>query len=398
MRWIACLVGVVALLATACGGGSGSEADCGIEVDVVLWGGIQWRELGKAIAGDLTPCADYYISVPPQDSDKTQLRSRSEFNRLRALDPHIHPVAEIRFTSETGWRAWVVGPHPEWAPGRTFYDAGVEARRRMEERGLNVAEGETWALNELDTDVLENVPGRRQEIREFLRGLHEGDDMEDSRGIVFNIGAPADLTDATSYKENLKGWLTDGPFWSDVDESVDFFANEVYVGPLTWGESGTTLPERTESLNDFLFHMSSLAEAGPDSAEPAREFLARTYVPLANAAWPHELIGRTNLIAADTMAQLVSAQVYAMRKYTTTHPDSPDGGIGFAWAPNPAEPRYSEKGRDFVLGRLARAIHAAYREGAVSETSVCGSSGEQCTGDVEGASLNDAWKIFASWD
>jgi len=400
MRRLAYLAGAVVLLvgATACGG-SGSEADCRTEVNVVLWGGIQWRELGEAIAADNSPCAEYYISIPPEDADKTRLRSRSEFKRLRALDPGIHPVAEIRFTSDTGWRAWVVGPHPDWAPGRTFYDAGVEARRRMEARGLKMADGETWALNELDMDVLENTPGRREEIREFLRGLHDGDDLDDSRGIVFNIGAPADLADTTSYKADLKAWLTDEAFWSDLDEYVDFFANEVYVGPLSWGEAGTALADRTESMNDFFFHMPRLADAGPDEAEAARDFFRRTYVPLANAAWPHELIGRTNVISAETMAQFVSAQLYAVRQYAEANPESgPQGGIGFAWAPNPAEPRYSEEGRDFVLKRLASAIRDAYDEGTVSKMSPCGPSGEKCRGDVDGAALNEAWKAFASWD
>lgn len=397
-----CLLGLAFVMlvgATACAGSSSSESVCRVKVDVFFWGGTQWVELAKALAEDPSDCTEYYISIPPQDADKTLLRGRRSFSELRDLGPHIHPVAEIRFTSETGWRSWVVGPHPRWARGRTFYDAGVEARRRMAQRGLDVAAGETWALNELSSEVLENVPGRRDEIREFLRGLHDGAaNMPKARGIVFNIFVPSDIRDATAYKTSLKAWLTDEPFWSDLDGYVDFFAEEVYASPATWGVAGASLETRAEYLNDYFFHMANLAEAAPRTVEAARKFLRRTYVPLANAAWPHASIGETNQISAETMSRFVSTEVYAMRQYAEAHPQAaPQGRIGFAWAPNPAEPRYSEDGRNMILTRLASAIRAASEEGT---NSVCGPPDENasCTGEVEGASLNDAWKIFTSWD
>jgi hypothetical protein len=405
MRSFSFLVGLVLMLlvATACGGSSSSEAvgDCEVKVDVVFWGGVQWVELAQALADDPSECAEYLISIPPQDADKTVLRGRAAFNELRRLNPRIHPVAEIRFTGETGWRTWVVGPHPDWAEGRTFYEAGVEARRRMARLGLNVEDGATWALNEFSEEVLENVPGRRAEIREFLRGLYDGEPgMPKARGIVFNIFVPSDIRDATAYKTSLQEWLTDESFWSDLDKYVDFFAQEVYPSPLTWGVAGAPLATRTEYLNDYLFHMLALAEAGPETAEAARKFLRRTYVPLANAAWPHEGIGKTNQISAETMSNFVSAEVDAIRNYATAHETAPQGRIGFAWAPNAAEPRYSEDGRNMILARLASAIRAAYEEESDSQIGACGPAGENvsCTGDVEGAFLNDAWKIFASWD
>jgi hypothetical protein len=406
MRSFTCLVGLVSVMllgAAACGGSSSSEAvgQCEAEVDVIFWGGVQWAELAAALAENSSDCAEYFITIPPQDSERTVLRGRAAFNELRTLSPRIHPVAEIRFTGETGWRSWVVGPHPEFAPGRTFYEAGVEARRRMAQSGLDVGDGETWAMNELSEEVLENVPGWRTEVRDFLRGLYEGEPgMPKARGIVFNIFVPSDIRDATAYKADLQAWLQDEAFWGELDTYVDFFAEEVYPSPFTWGVAGAPLETRAEYLNDYLFHMLTLAEAGPDTVEAARKFLGRTYVPLANAAWPHEGIGRTNQISAETMSAFVSAEIDAIRNYAGDEAETPRERIGFAWAPNAKEPSYSEMGRNMVLARLASAIRAAYEEEADAQLGACGPGGENvsCTGDVEGAFLNDAWKIFASWN
>ena len=268
----------------------------------------------------------------------------------------------------------------------------------MEQAGLQVENGETWALNELSPEVLEDAPGWRDDVLEFLRGLHEGaPGMPEARGIVFNVFVPSDTTELSEYKGSLKAWLEDKQFWSDLDKYVDFFAEEVYPSPLTWGVAEASHETRTEYLNDYLFHMLALVEAGPDSVVAARDFLERSFVPLANAAWPHEGIGKTNVVSAQTMSAFVAAQVDAIRTYA--------GGdererIGFAWAPNAAEPSYTKERRDMIAGRLGSAIRAAYHDEPGEEIGACGSPDEndECTGEVEGAFLNDAWKNFASWD
>jgi len=375
---------------------------CRVKVDVVFWGARQWLELAQALANDYSQCAEYYISIPPRDADLTQPRGRAVFSELRALSTRIHPVAEIRFTGATGWRAWVVGPHPQWAPGRTLYGAGVEARRRMAQARLDVTSGEIWALNELTEDVLENVPGRRAEIREFLRGLYDGEpNMPKARGIVFNVGVPSDTRDVTAYKLSVQAWLTDEPFWSDLDTYVDFFAHEVYASSLTWGVAGAPRATRAEYLNDYFHHLTILAEEGPETVEAARKFLRRTYLPLANAAWPSRGIGNTDLLSAETMSHFVSTQVYAIRHFANAHPQTaPQGRIGFGWAPLVGLPGYSEEGRNMIRSRLASAIHEAYERGGNSQMGACGPPGEHvwCAGAVEDAFLNDAWKIFSSWD
>jgi hypothetical protein len=400
MRRLAGLAALVLVVfaAGACGGSDSASSGCEEPASIVLWGGTQWLELAKALASDPADCAEYYVTVPPEDADKTELRDASEFAEIRKLNPHIHPVAEIRFTSETGWRAWVVGPHPDFAEGRNFYDAGVEARRRMAEAGLDVAAAETWALNELSAEIREDVKGRRDEVREFLRGLYTGDGTE-ARGIVFDFGAALGVDDVDGYKAGLEGWLQDGEFWAALDDYVELFAEEVYARPDNWGVSGADLAERAKHLNDYFFHLPVLAEAGPDSVESAREFLRRAYVPLANAAWPHELIGQTNKVSAETMARFVSTEVFALRDYAGDHANSvPGSTIGFGWAPNPAEPSYSKAGRNQILERLASALRETMAPDA-DPARACGESGEDtwCSGDVPGASFDETWASFTSW-
>jgi hypothetical protein len=369
---------------------------CRLKVDAVFWGGRQWLELGQAIANDYSQCAEYFITILPQDGDRTMLRLRPTFDSMRALNPRIHPVAEIRWTAPMGgWREWVVGGHPDWRPGRTFYQAGITARRRMAQRGLDVTAGETWAFNELTPAVLENAPGARAEVLEFMRGLYDGDPgMPKARGIVFNIGIPSDSTldEVSAYKAKVREWLTDEPFWSELDLYADVFANEVYASPLNWGVPGAPRARRAEYLNDYFHHMTILAEEGPPSAEPARRFLRRTYLPLANAIWPLAAVG-TDLLSAEDMSRFVSTQVYAVRHYANSHPHTaPQGRIGFGWAP------FADSA--VLRARLANAIHESSEQGTNSQMGACGPPGEHiwCSGEVEGAFLNEAWMIFGSWE
>ena len=380
---------------------------CRLKVDAVFWGGRQWLELAEAFADDHSQCAEYYVSIPPQDSNRTQLRLRARFEEVRDLNTRIHPVAEIRWTSDTGWRRWVIGPtHVDgWVPGRTFYGAGVTARRRMAQRGLDVTAGETWAFNELTEEVLRNAPGARAEVLEFMRGLYDGaPGMPKARGIVFNLTTRSDLKDLAQYKEHLQSWLEDDPFWTELDTYADFFAHEVYASSRNWGVADAPLARRARYLNDYFHHPMILAENGPADVEAARNFFRRTYVPLANAAWPHPSIGETHLLSAQAMSQFVSTQVYALRHYSNSHPQTgPQGRIGFGWAPIEEfdEHGYTEEGRDMIRKRLASAIHEASEEGTNSQMGACGPPGAHVwcgVVEVENAFLNDAWKTFASWD
>jgi hypothetical protein len=390
---------------------------CRLKVDAVFWGGRQPVELAQAIADDYSHCAEYHITVPPRNNNnRTRPPDCELVDDIRDLNPRIHPLAEIRWTSPGGWRRWVVGPtHPDgWRSGRTFYGAGVTARQRMAACGLDVTAGETWAFNELDEEVLENTlvvdgphagKSARVEVLEFMRGLYDGlPGMPKARGIVFNLTTRSDLTELTEYKELLQSWLEDEPFWTELDTYANFFAHEVYASSRSWGVVDAPLARRARSLNDYFHHPMILAENGPPAAEAARNFFRRTYVPLANAAWPHPSIGETHVLSAKAMSEFISTQVYAMRHYSNSHPQTgPQGRIGFGWAPIEEfdEHGYTDEGRDMIRERLASAIHEASEEGTNSQMGACGPPGAHVwcgVVDVEGAFLNDAWNMFASWD
>jgi hypothetical protein len=376
--------------------------DCPHAVHGVFWGGVQQLVLAQALAADPSPCAEYSVTVPPLDADRTELRPRVRFNELRVLG--LHPVAEMRWTSDRGWRAWVVGGHPDWEPGRTFYDAGVEARRRMAMRGLDVEAGETWALNDLTREVRENAPGARTEVLEFMHGLYDGDvGMPKARGIVFSVGIPStsDAAAVQAYKAKLHAWLADEAFWSELDGYVDVFTYDVYASPLSWGVSGYPVAKRARRLNDYFQHMATLAAAAPETVQAAPAFLRRTFVPLANASWAHPAIGGTHELTDVLMRHYVSTQVYALRQYAEAHPHTvPQNLIGFAWAPLATPPYYSEAGRDLIAARLAHAIHLATDEAPSSFKDACGPPTERvwCEGEVEGAWFNTAWRTFEDWD
>ena len=395
-RWFLSAAGllfVVVLVGTGCG--SSGSAGCGRSTDAVFWGGTQWFELAKGLAAEPADCVEYYVTVPPKDADHTRLREADEFSRIRDLGENFHPVAEIRFTGDAGWQQWVSAE-----PGRTYYGAGIEARRRMAQAGLDVQAGDTWAVNELDEEILAGNGERRDEMIDFLRGLHDGaPGMAHDRGILFNIGPFSDLGSAEPYKSKLQQWLTDGAFWNALDRYVDIFADEVYATPANWGVPAMTLDERAKAFDDFFYHVPRLAWTSPGAVtDPARAFLRRAFIPLGNAAWPHEGLGQTNLISADLMAGFVSTQVYAMRKHAEEDgAEAGSRGIGFAWAPNAEETGYTEAGRNAVLERLA----AAVGDSATGDArDACGSGGQNawCNGDVDGASANSVWTAFSAWN
>src|SRR5206468_670508 len=126
-----------------------------------------WFRLAQKLRGDASPCADYYISVPPV-TDKTQPRA-GEAPRIRSLGSHVHAMAEIHYAS---WGAWVA------ANGKTWFEAGIEARRRMKVAGYDVALGDLWAVNEFPSSVRRGDGSTRQNARDFVRGLYTGDGTE----------------------------------------------------------------------------------------------------------------------------------------------------------------------------------------------------------------------------
>jgi hypothetical protein len=98
---------------------------------------------------------------------------------------------------------------PAWLaahPGKTWRDAGTEARRRMERLGY-----ETWAINEFMLPIASDPTVRRQ-MASFAQGLAAGK-RPLLRGVLFHVAPFQRSSDVAAYKRQLEGWLTDSPFW-----------------------------------------------------------------------------------------------------------------------------------------------------------------------------------------
>jgi hypothetical protein len=357
--------------------------------ELVFYAARDWLRLGPKLAERASPCADYYISIPPLVGDKTNPRP-NQARRIRALGPRFHALAEIHWTT---WQKWV------GATGRTWYEAGVEARRRMAAAGYDVALGDTWAVNEFPSSVRRNLGTARTDARDFVRGLHEGDGHP-AQGVVFVIGVMHGTNDASLYKSTLKSWLADTPFWIDMRRAVRFWAQEVYGDARRWGVPGADREARRDYLNDFLQHAARLASVAPGEYGAARAFLARAHTPIANAGWQWPTGLGWTMLSGDQMRHFVSSQTYALRHFAASRP-GPDR-FGFAWAPNNAtglpEPRFiGETG--LLLDRLGGALSESGSESTLAPGILaCASrSVDWCRADVPGAAFTDAWRIFSAW-
>jgi hypothetical protein len=358
--------------------------------EFVFYAARDWLRLVPKLAERASPCAQYYVSVPSLVADKTNARPDQAW-RIRTLGPRFHAMAEIHWTT---WENWVR------TTGRTWYEAGVEARRRMAAAGFDVALGDTWAVNEFPSSVRRNLGTARTDARAFVRGLYEGDGRP-VQGAVFVIGVMHGTDDASLYKSTLKSWLADTPFWLDMQRAVRFWGQEVYGDARRWGVPGAPPAVRRDYLNDFLQHAARLASVAPAPYGAARAFLARAHTPIANAGWQWPTGLGWTMLSGDEMRHFVSSQTHALRSFAATRP-GPDR-FGFAWAPNNAT---GMPNAEFVAqtGQLLDRLGAALADsGAVPSIDpgigACVSSGrEWCGAAVEGASFSDAWRIFSAWE
>jgi hypothetical protein len=343
-----------------------------------FYAATDWLRLATKLAADASPCAQYYISVPPLAADKTQLRSDQAW-RIRALGPAFHTLAEINVT---GWSSWVA------TTGNSWYAAGVEVRRRMAAAGYDIAAGDSWALNELSAAVRQGVGSARANMSAFLHGLHDGDGvLSSARGTVFVAGIGQATGDLSVYQARLQDWYEDAAFWDDLSRYASDWSQELYGDVRTYAVAGVAREARRDSLNEYLQHQMSLANVAPAAGESARTFLAAAYSPLANAAWQYDAsFGWTN-VPVEVMQDYVSAETYAMGSAGNSR-------FGFAWSPRnlvgvPSEDFNAQT--DALLVRLAAAI----ADSAQVPEAACGST--WCNRDLEGAALTTAWRTFAAW-
>lgn len=355
----------------------------------VFYAASDWLRLATKLAAAASPCAEYYVSVPPLVADKTTFR-RDQAWRIRALGPSFHAMAEIHFAT---WSRWVA------STGSTWHAAGVTARQRMAEAGYDVALGDTWAVNELTSAVRRGDGNARANIREFLRGLYEGSGLP-TRGSALVIGFGQRTSDVSAYQSTLQGWLADTAFWTDMSTYVSDWAQEVYGDIRAHAVPGVAVAERREFLNDYLQHKLVLSGAGPGEIEPARAYLREAYSPLANGAWPRETAWGWTMVPAEQMGAYVAAQVDALRSFSIAA-GQPRDHWGFAWAPRNTT---GLSNADFAAqtGQILDRIGAAIRDssGASAEspiTGACGGDETLCAIDLEGAAHNGAWRSFRAW-
>ena len=184
---------------------------------LVFYTATDWFRVAQKMRGNPSGCGDYYVFVPAlANGDKTQMRP-NEAARIRGLGAQMHAAAEINWNA---WTAWVANGNG------TFYDAGVEARKRMLAVGFDFAAGDTWALNELPF-VGAHQHGHRPRRRPRASCAASTPATEPGPtvpGIVWPGRPRADAgRSTTSLKANLKAWYEDAGFWTDMSRYVRFW-------------------------------------------------------------------------------------------------------------------------------------------------------------------------------
>jgi hypothetical protein len=383
--WALCAVAACLLGAALPGTATGRAADCR-PLTAIFYASTNWLQLADALHANMSPCAQYYVSVPPTNTDKTALRS-GQASQIRALGPSFHALAEINVTA---WSSWVAGNGGSW------YAAGQEARRRMAAAGFDVTLGDTWAVNELPSAVRTGTGTARQDMRDLVHGLYDGDgSTPPTKGVVFAEGIGQSTSSLATYKANLEAWLQDTGFWTDMSSYVADFLQETYGDAREYGVAGADVPTRLTYLNQFLEHELTLASVAPSTAAAGQAELSTAFAPLANAAWPWTTAYGYTQIPYDQMQDYVTAQVQATRSFDASLGWSGDR-IGFAWAPNQAGSGLSSS--DFstqsnaILSQLATAIVQSS-----DPTSGGACQGTWCTAAVDGAAFTNAWSAFSSW-
>jgi hypothetical protein len=373
--------------------------DCRLASEVVFYAQRDWRRLAQTLVRDASPCASFYIDVPPivppNGAPKVDPRA-SEPPWLHGLGPTVHALNEVHLTSWSRWRV---------ANGKSWFEAGVEARRRMDAAGFSVFLGDLWAVNEVPSTVRRGDGTARADLLDFLSGLYDaGGTAVPSKGLVYVVGVGQGTQPTSVYKGVLEGWLQDSAFWAGMDRYVRFFAQEVYPDSRNWGVADATRNARARAFSDYLEHLMRLADAGKDVAPTARDFLRRTYLPLASAAWRWPTAYGNTDIDDFSMRQFVSEETFAIRSYAGAHGhDAPSGRYGSAWAPNNLDAQYDDATflslTQGILDRVASALHHSYDTGGHSRSGACGPPGEHgwCDADVPGAAFTDGWTSFDSW-
>lgn len=357
-------------------------ADCPIVGEAVFYTQSAWGTLADALAADMSPCVDAYISMPAYSGHKVDPRAEGEPAAIRARSPQLHALAEFHWTT--------------WAnESGSWFDKGVRFRQNMIDAGYDVAAGDTWAINELPSTVRTD-PAVRASVEDAVRGLYTGPAGAPAvKGVVWTVGMGHGTTNFSVYEPNVRGWLEDAHFWGQVNLYVRWWGQEVYADPHYVCVPGASAGSRSTQINEYVEHFARHAEVGPDSANTAQSYLGRAYTPTMNAVWQSSSGYGDTRVDLVTMEHFVSSEVYAARAWGNSHA-YPDGRLGFAWAKLAG---VSTDDLEVLADRLASAIRWAYDEGGGGASYACSPSGAYtwCQCSVAGAAFNDGWQTFSTW-
>jgi hypothetical protein len=371
---------------------SGGRADTGLpgagcpHADLVFYS-TDSNRLAQRLHANQSACADFYISTTPAGD---LISPRSNIAPLiRANGPQFHAMPEFR---PDEWAKWLADPANA---GKTWFDAGVEFRRRMVTAGFDVAKGDTWVVNDVGWPtrsatglaVFNGTGTARADLLDLVRGLYTGDPgMPPAPGAVFGAGPVQETTDLDQYRQGLDAWYGDSAFWQGLSGYVRFWAQDTWADARAWGVPGSTLAQRSAYLDDYFTHPSRVALAGGESTEAAAAFLAGAYTPLGNASFrwgapspPGPGFGYTD-VGLMGMQSFVASQAYALRSA------SPER-FGFGVVPNGSTPTDTIAIEDEV----AASIHSSEADVGGACATIPG-----CDADVDGAQFVDAWKTFAN--
>ncbi|HET7449067.1 MAG TPA: hypothetical protein VFJ78_00585 [Gaiellaceae bacterium] len=343
---------------------------------VVFYAPTDWLRLATKLAQYQSPCAQYYISVPPLAADKTQARS-GQAAQIRALGPNFHAVDEISWTAFANWVASGAG---------SFADAGALARQRMAAAGFDASAGDTWALNELSSAVRAGTGSARANAVTFLNAL-AGDGV---KGIAFGAGVSQTTADLSTYKVSLQNWLQDAGFWSSVANDVSDFAYENYGDIRAYAVDGSSPQQRRDATMQYLGHLQTLARAAPPSAAAAAAFLQQTYTTFGNAAWSWDSAYGYTATTLLGMQDYVSGQAYASRSFAAATA-APVDRFGYAWAPSNVSATDS--------GSLLDVLATAIRDSAAptDDVGILACASNRCGQPFAGAAFTTAWQQFSAW-
>ncbi len=365
-----------------------------IPTDVVFYAPTDWVRIAQKMRANMSLCANYFVSIPPIATDKTKPRGPVQPSLIRALGSNFHAVNEVNVTDTTSWSAWVASGKGTW------YQAGVEARRRMEDPGqgnFDVAAGDIWAVNEFTSAVRAGTGASRQNMRDFVHGLYDGADGIPVKGLVWISNFGQGTTFFDTYRGNVKAWLADQAFWSDMSQYVRFVSPEVYGRVASWAVPGTAPQDRLVPTADYLEHFVHFAGAGAYDLGDTASYLAGADAPVGNAAWSSSIFEWPSPAVDYTLAAAYTAgQVYAFRQDQDGRPSQ---AFGFVWSPtNPGLTTGDFNAKTgFIADRIAAAIHASDVPSADPGLAACGTDLAWCTGELPGATFNTAWRMFHDW-